>query len=409
MLSLLLVVLLLLSNVSARVYEMELSVDDSVEWVKENNASVYFVLTTTLDGVIHDSPAFVLPDGLPGVTTYTYSLLLDDIGDPTLLRIFHSDSNKLCFNSITIDDQTATRDYDCDDTKNMFECQEIGAYMEALNIVHAPAVSQCSWSEITSHTLLKEYTIDITMDASYYSTQQTFYDNIGFSLEGFVFDSYLTPYYTLSSLSSGTYSIHIVQDDDGATYDKLSLRVLTYDVTPIESIWIGTQNTDALCINAVSISVSNDAIDHSFRSKCISYTEEYKDMSPNGCSVLSINLRKEQTGIETQPECEIADTSFEYNNEQRPSTAKYTLTMTVSEGTTDYIFYQMEGHSSVLYITSLCLTLDSLVDTMASLIEKKKAFSECSYWIHETKSIKVQGDHRAQLKHDVNDATGIDT
>eukprot|EP01083_Nonionella_stella_P284326 967900_1 len=42
------------------------------------------------------------------------------------------------------------------------------------------------------------------------------------------------------------------------------------------------------------------------------------------------------------------------------------------------------------------LDLESLVDTMASLIEKKKAFSECSAWIHETRSIKVQGDHRAQ-------------
>ena len=64
---------------------------------------------------------------------------------------------------------------------------------------------------------------------------------------------------------------------------------------------------------------------------------------------------REDTATKTiyDGECPFADISWEYETEHRSDTAGYTFIVDVTDGTEDYIFYQMEGHSLVCH--TLCI------------------------------------------------------
>eukprot|EP01084_Bolivina_argentea_P175012 303108_1 len=284
-----LTLLLPLVFVSSRIYEVKLSVDDNHEWVTLNNASVYFILITQRGDDYIETPAYILEDGLPDSKTYTYSLLLDDIGEPHSLRLIHTNTNILCIDWISVNDQSVTskgapRTHDCT-SKEVYECQQITAYFNTQTIRHVNGTNEvygCNWNALIQNGLLKEYNIEITLDTSH---DLTFYNNIGLLLEGYTFNNYYSPYYNLSNTG--------VMINDFWSYDKIELNIISYDITPIQSLIITTQNTQPICIKRVEISVTNNAIMHIDQiynqAQCVSYPGFI------GCNIMTLDFRNDKS------------------------------------------------------------------------------------------------------------------
>ena len=328
---------------SSRIYQVSISVQDDVQWNPSNNASVYFILTTNDNGKTRESPAYIIQDGLPQTKIYTYSLLLDDIGDVESLRLMHSDSNTLCIDFISVDNETVltadNRDYDCSAQQHS-ECQQITAYFNTKKIVQSPDAEGCDWGTISSLALMREYNILIKLSSIY---DTNLFNQIGVSLQGFVFKDYYSPHYNIS------YDVenNILEHDDGSS--QIALTIVTYDVTPIRSLAIANGNEEQICIESASIAVTNYdemSVDKTLTApQCIQYSSS--ETNSGGCNVMDIDFRKDIITTEIQDNCDIRYTSWEYEADHRPETNVYTLNMDVPDDTEDYVFYMMIGHSLV--------------------------------------------------------------
>lgn len=322
---------------SSRIYTVSISVNDGNGWTTTNNASVYFILTTNDNGNTRNSPAYIIPNGLPNTKIYTYSLLLDDIGDVESLRLMHTDSkNALCIDYITVDNKTVStendQDYDC---SVQYDCQQVTAYFETGIIAHSPTTAGCDWSDISAFAQMREYNIAITFSSTY---NITVYSKIGLSIQGFVFKDYYSPYYDVS------YDMHNTVHDYVDGTSKILLTLLTYDVTPIKSLLIANGNEEEICIAAVQITVNGYSefdVEKADVATCIPYTGS----NTNGCNVMNINLRDNEVTTEIQDICEIRYTSWKDEEDHRASRSQYTMTLDVTDDTKDYVFYMMIGHS----------------------------------------------------------------